>query len=324
MSPTSRRRLRPARSSRMSKPMATAIPWLAFLANFVVPTAPCREESASMAFPASRWQRAVQGRGVPAQLAHRARSLDKYWGPKAENPQGDGARSWKDSVGPRGGGPVRRVDFAADVPIREVARLDKMAALSGRIFPIFARVILLQIRSDKAFADKNVRLAALTRSTRRRSRRRSIGGQGGAAVASSHLRARRRRACRGLQIPPTIRRNRRPLLAKSGFSTDKPLKNRHGELQRRLPGDYDIAGRSSPCGQKVGIEANLQVIEQPKYFELNRGNKLRRRPSYSWDNAVGDPEMFTGLPDCIRNCPLGLEGHGCRRPGDEAVRRHRL
>jgi len=52
-----------------------------------------------------------------------------------------------------------RVDFAPDVPIREVARLDKMAALSGRIFPI-SRVILLQIRSDKAFADKNVRLAA--------------------------------------------------------------------------------------------------------------------------------------------------------------------
>ena len=36
------------------------------------------------------------------------------------------------------------------------------------------------------------------------------------------------------------------------------------------------------------------MIEQPKYFELNRGNKLPEATLYSWDNAVGDPEMFTG------------------------------
>jgi peptide/nickel transport system substrate-binding protein len=34
------------------------------------------------------------------------------------------------------------------------------------------------------------------------------------------------------------------------------------------------------------------VIEQPKYFELNRGNQLPEATLYSWDNATGDAEFF--------------------------------
>ncbi len=46
--------------------------------------------------------------------------------------------------------------------------------------------------------------------------------------------------------------------------------------------------------RRVGIEAKIDVIEQPKYFELNRGNQLPEATLYSWDNATGDPEMFAG------------------------------
>ena len=38
----------------------------------------------------------------------------------------------------------------------------------------------------------------------------------------------------------------------------------------------------------------LRLFEYAKYFELNRGNKLPEATLYSWDNATGDPEMFTG------------------------------
>jgi peptide/nickel transport system substrate-binding protein len=44
----------------------------------------------------------------------------------------------------------------------------------------------------------------------------------------------------------------------------------------------------------VGIEAKIEVIEQTKYFELNRANKLPEATLYTWDNATGDPEMFAG------------------------------
>jgi peptide/nickel transport system substrate-binding protein len=46
--------------------------------------------------------------------------------------------------------------------------------------------------------------------------------------------------------------------------------------------------------KKVGIEAELEVIEYTKYFELNRGHKLPEATLYIWDNATGDPEIFTG------------------------------
>jgi peptide/nickel transport system substrate-binding protein len=44
----------------------------------------------------------------------------------------------------------------------------------------------------------------------------------------------------------------------------------------------------------VGIEADLQVIEYAKYFELNRAGKLPEATLCSWDNATGDPEIFSG------------------------------
>ena len=44
----------------------------------------------------------------------------------------------------------------------------------------------------------------------------------------------------------------------------------------------------------MGIEAELEVIEYAKYFELNRGDKLPEATLYSFDNATGDPEIYAG------------------------------
>ena len=62
----------------------------------------------------------------------------------------------------------------------------------------------------------------------------------------------------------------------------------------QFPSDYDIARAIVQMWKKVGIDADLQVIEYAKYFELNRGGKLPEATLYSWDNATGDPEIFTG------------------------------
>src|SRR5207237_10766830 len=45
------------------------------------------------------------------------------------------------------------------VPVHEVARLAKENGFAAELNPI-TRVVLLQVRNDLAFADKNVRLAA--------------------------------------------------------------------------------------------------------------------------------------------------------------------
>ena len=46
--------------------------------------------------------------------------------------------------------------------------------------------------------------------------------------------------------------------------------------------------------KKVGIDAEIEVIENTMYYELNRSNKLPEATLNDWDNAVGDPEMFSG------------------------------
>ena len=84
------------------------------------------------------------------------------------------------------------------------------------------------------------------------------------------------------------------LLAKSGFGPDKPVKIGFATTNGQFPSDYDIARAITQMWKRVGIEADLQVIEYPKYFELNRGHKLPEATLYSFDNATGDPEIFVG------------------------------
>jgi peptide/nickel transport system substrate-binding protein len=46
--------------------------------------------------------------------------------------------------------------------------------------------------------------------------------------------------------------------------------------------------------KKVGIEAEIEVIELAKYYELNHNRKLLGATLYTWGNSTGDPEMYTG------------------------------
>ena len=84
------------------------------------------------------------------------------------------------------------------------------------------------------------------------------------------------------------------ILAKSGYGPDKPVKIGFAATNGQFPSDYDIARAIVQMWKRVGIETELEVIEYPKYFELNRGSKLPEATLYSWDNATGDPEIFAG------------------------------
>ena len=147
------------------------------------------------------------------------------------------------------------------------------------------------MRADLGFADKNVRLAAHHAIDKAAL---SKAFYGGAAVPLSVL------ATPGtpgylpdftFHYDPALAKQ---LLAKSGFSPGKPAKIGFAATNGQFPSDYDIARAIVQMWKKVGIEADLQVIEYAKYFELNRGNKLPEATLYSWDNATGDPEIFAG------------------------------
>ncbi|MDE1994771.1 MAG: peptide ABC transporter substrate-binding protein, partial [Rhizobiaceae bacterium] len=152
-------------------------------------------------------------------------------------------------------------------------------------------IILLQMRNDMGFSDENVRLAAHHAIDKAAL---SKAFYGGAAVPLSVP------ATPGtpgfvegysFKYDPALSKE---LLAKSGFSTDKPATITLAATNGQFPSDYDIARALVQMWGKVGIKCEIQQIEYSKYFELNRGGKLPEATLYSFDNATGDPEIFSG------------------------------
>jgi peptide/nickel transport system substrate-binding protein len=174
--------------------------------------------------------------------------------------------------------------------VREVQRFEKEGGFAAELDPI-TRVILLQVRADLAFADKNVRLAAHHAIDKAAL---SKAFYGGAAVPLSVM------ATPGtpgylddfsFKYDPALAKE---LLAKSNFSPANPVKIGFATTNGQFPSDYDIARAIAQMWKQVGIEADVQVIEYAKYFELNRGAKLPEATLYSWDNSTGDPEIYIG------------------------------
>lgn len=270
-----------------SEPMPSSVIWLAFLANFIVPKhyveAVGNEKFAESPIGSGPYKLVQYERNSRIVLE----AFDKYWGPKPSIKKIT-ILIMKDPSVRVAAVQSGQSEWVPDIPIREVERLQKVAGLKGDIQPI-TRVILLQVRNDRAFADKNVRLAAHHAIDKVALSRAFYAGK---AVP--------------LSIPVTPGtpgyvadykfdydpKKAEALLAKSGFSPSKPVKIDMASFNGVFPGDYEIARAIAQMWKQVGIEAKLDVIEQPKYFELNRGNQLPEATLYSWDNATGDAEFF--------------------------------
>jgi len=214
---------------------------------------------------------------------------DRYWGPKPKITRVT-YQIIKDPSARVAAIQSGQVDCTLNVPVREAQRFDKEPSFAGELNPI-TRVILLQVRNDLAFADPNVRLAAHHAIDKEAL---SKAFYGGAAVALSVVATPGTPAYLDdfkFKYDPEIAKQ---TLAKSGHGPDKPVRIGFAATNGQFPSDYDIARAIVQMWKKVGIDANLDVIEYAKYFELNRGSKLPEATLYSWDNATGDPEIFAG------------------------------
>jgi peptide/nickel transport system substrate-binding protein len=273
----------------LKSPMPTAIQWMAFLANFIVPKHYMEKVGAA------HFGEKPIGSGPYKLVSYERNSravfeaYDKYWGPKPAIKHVT-VLIQKDPSARVAAIQSGQADWVPEIPIREAERLNRVKGLKAIEFPI-TRIIILQVRSGMAFADKNVRLAAHHAIDKVALSRAFYAGK---AVPLSML-----------QVPNTPSfdpkfkfsydpKLARELLAKSGFGPKKPVKITLASTNGYFPNDYDIARAIAQMWKKVGIDAHIEVIEQTKYFELNRGNKLPEATLYTWDNATADPEMFAG------------------------------
>jgi len=274
---------------KFNAPDPTAPQWLAFLGSYVVPKKYI--ESGGL----DNFLKKPVGSG-PYKLAEyelNSRIVlernDKYWGPKPKLARVT-IEIIKDPSARVAAIQSGEADFTLNVPVREVQRFESEGGLAAELDPI-TRVILLNVRADLGFADKNVRLAAHHAIDKAAL---SKAFYAGAAVPLSVF------ATPGTPgYLPDFKFSHDPdlakqLLAKSGFGPGKPAKIGFAATNGQFPSDYDIARAIVQMWKKVGIDADLQVIEYAKYFELNRGNRLPEATLYSWDNATGDPEIFSG------------------------------
>jgi peptide/nickel transport system substrate-binding protein len=272
-----------------SRPFATSPQWLAFLCSYVVP-----KEYMEKVGP-DGFVKAPIGTG-PYKLADyqlNSRLVlernDAYWGPKPAM-KNVTIQIIKDPSARVAAVQSGQVDLTVNVPVREAERLMKDLNFKAALAPI-ERVIILQVRGDLGFADKNVRLAAHHAIDKKAL---SQAFYGGAAVPLSVV------------APPGTPGDvpgytfaydvelAKKLLADSGYSTVKPAKIKFATTNGEFPSDFDVARAIVQMWKKAGIEADIEVIEYSKYFELNRANTLPEVTLFSWDNATADPEMFTG------------------------------
>jgi len=280
----------PAKATmKFGSPHPTAPQWMAFLGSYVVP----KKYMESVGLEAFRSKPIGTGpyRLVEYELNSRIilERNERYWGAKPAIARIT-FQIVKDPSARVAAIQSGQVDFTINVPVREVARFEKEPGLAAELNPI-TRVVLLQVRNDLAFADGNVRLAAHHAIDKEAL---SKAFYGGAAVALSVV------ATPGtpgylpefqFKYDPELARS---YLAKSGFGPDKPVKIGFAATNGHFPSDYDIARAIVQMWKRVGIDANLEVIEYSKYFELNRAAKLPEATLYSWDNSTGDPEIFGG------------------------------
>ena len=85
------------------------------------------------------------------------------------------------------------------------------------------------------------------------------------------------------------------LLAASGFSPEKPVKFTIQTTRGFKPKDYEMIQAIVGMWRKVGIDADIEVYEIAKHFELRMTHKLAPAAFYNWGNAIGDPTTSTGF-----------------------------
>jgi peptide/nickel transport system substrate-binding protein len=182
-------------------------------------------------------------------------------------------------------------DLTLEVPYEEYDRLKTKAGLKG-VCQTTCDLGLLFITNGGVMDDKNVRLAMCHAVDKQSIIKRLLRGYG---VVIDTLEGPEYAA-----FDPSIKVPYDPalaakLLAASGYSKDKPVKFTIQTTRGFKPKDYEMIQAIVGMWRNVGIDANIEVYEIAKHFELRMTHKLAPAAFYNWGNYIGDPTTSTGF-----------------------------
>src|ERR1700733_15195529 len=268
----------------------TLFKWMAFLTGYVLPKAYFEKVGAE------GFEKAPIGSGPYKVDAFernaflRLKAHPKYWGPKP---------AFETVVFKFVTDPTSRAaeiesggsDVTFEIPYEEFDRLKSKSGLAGQTEPV-SDIAMIFITDIDPMLDRNVRLAANHAIDKKAIVDRLLKGYG---VPISTLEAPGYAA-----FDPAIKVSYDPelaksLLAKSGYSPEKPVKFKIQTTRGFKPKDYEMIQAIVGMWRKVGIDAEIEVYEIAKHYELRAAHKLAPMAFYNWGNAIGDPATSMGF-----------------------------
>ena len=182
-------------------------------------------------------------------------------------------------------------DVTLEIPYEEYDRLIKKDGLTGVAQPI-SDIGMIFISNVDPMLDKNVRLAAIHAIDKEAIIKKLLRGYG--------IRIDTLEAPSYTAFDPSVTVSHDPkksveLLKASGFSKEKPVKFTIRTTRGFKPKDYEMIQAIVGMWRNVGIEAEIEVYEIAKHFELRFAHKLGPAAFYNWGNATGDPTNSTGF-----------------------------
>ena len=177
-----------------------------------------------------------------------------------------------------------------EMPYEEYDRL-KGGPLAGLAAPI-SDIGMIFLNDIEAMKDPNVRMAAALSIDKQAIIDRLLSGYG---VKIDTLETPEYAA-----FDPSITVEYNPdkavtLLAASGFTPDNPVKFKIQTTKGFKPKDYEMIQAIVGLWRKVGIEAEIEIYEIAKHYELRAADTLAPAAFYNWGNSVGDPTTSTGF-----------------------------
>ena len=182
-------------------------------------------------------------------------------------------------------------DVTLEIPYEEFDRLKAKKGLAGVSSPI-SDIGMIFITNVEPMLDKNVRLAAHHAIDKAGIVKKLLRGYG---VPIDTLEAPEYEAYDASIKVGYDPEKAAELLKASGYSKDKPIKFKIQTTRGLKPKDYEMIQAIVGMWRRVGIEAEIEVYEVAKHFELRAGHKLAPAAFYNWGNAIGDPTTSTGF-----------------------------
>ncbi|MDT0681152.1 ABC transporter substrate-binding protein [Roseicyclus sp. F158] len=182
-------------------------------------------------------------------------------------------------------------DITLEIPYEEYDRLRAKDGLEGTIAPV-SDIGMIFINDIDVMTDPNVRKAAALAIDKQLIIDRLLSGYG---VPISTLQTPEYDAYdASIEVPYDPEEAKR-LLAESGYGPDNPVRFTIQTTRGFKPKDYEMIQAIVGLWRRVGIEAEIEVYEIAKHYELRAADTLAPAAFYNWGNAVGDPSTSTGF-----------------------------